>query len=146
MNGCTKNLNTMKKIWKWIKSLFVRENRVEMAVKVLEAIKTFTDTSIDEIIEYALMVVAPTTSTAVTLIKNFISNDLPSILLAYQLIDASDESKTVSEQCELVSKKAKEEGTIKNETDFAAAIAVALSDGELSFVEAKKLVSNYLKS
>lgn len=133
------------KIKNFIKRLFVRDDRIEIAVKIVSAIKTFTDTKIDDILIYVLTLVAPKTATVTAAIEKFISDKLPSLYLALHLIDVSDEAKTISEQTELVSKKMKENGTVEDEKALAAEIATFLEDGKLSYKEAKSLIDKHFK-
>ena len=135
-----------KKIKNFVKGLFVRETRVELALKVAKALTSFRDSSADDIIIYVLNTVAPASATATTLVKNFLSNDLPVLMEALELMDASDESKNKEENMAAVSKTVKKMGEVVDETALQAAITKAFKDGKLSLVEAKEILSDNIKS
>ena len=133
-------------MWKIFKKLFNRKSRIELAVKIARALTSFSDSSVDDIMIYVLNVVAPASATATTLVKNFLTNDLPTLLKAFELMDASDESSVTSENIQSISAAVKQMGTIVDETALQTAINKALEDGKLSLVEAKEILSNNLKS
>lgn len=135
----------MKQFWLNIKNFFLtlltRSERIELAVKVAKALKNFSDSSIDDIIVYVLTVVAPTTSTATSLITSFLKSDLPTILKVLQLMDASDESEDNETNMEAVSAKAKQLGTV-NDTTLESLVKKAMADGKLTYSEAKEILTS----
>jgi hypothetical protein len=132
-------------MWKWIKniigSLFKRSERIELAVKITKALKSFTDTKADNVLAYILSAVGVP---YVTNVKDFLEKNLPAIVINLEMMDVSDEGKTTEECCLLIAKKLKEYGTVKKEEEFATAIAEAMKNKKLSYLEAIQL-SKYLE-
>lgn len=134
------------KIKNFLKKLFNRSDRVELAVSIAKGLKAFSDSSVDDILYYVLNIVSPATSTAVTLAKNFLNNDLPVLLKALEMIDASDETAIQETNINAVVNQVKQFGTVVDETALITAITKALEDGKITLVEAKEILSTNLKS
>lgn len=132
-------------MWKWIKniigSLFKRSERIELAVKITKALKSFTDTKADNVLAYILNAVGvPYAKT----VQEFLENNLSAVVINLELMDVSDEGKTTEECCLLIANKLKEYGTVEKEEEFATAIAEAMENKKLSYIEAAQL-QKYLK-
>lgn len=134
------------KIKNFFKKLLGRSDRVELAVNIAKGLKAFSESSVDDILYYVLNIVSPATSTAVTLAKNFLNNDLPVLLKALELIDVSDETAIQETNINAVVSQIKKFGAVVDETALITAITKAFEDGKITLVEAKEILSNNLKS
>ncbi len=133
------------KIKNFFKKLFIRSDRVELAVSVAKGLKAFADSSFDDVIFYILGVIAPATVAGTTLVKNVLNKDLPVLLKALELIDASDETAIRETNINAVVSQVKQFGSIVDEATLTIAIEKSMKDGKITLGEAKEILSNNLK-
>ncbi len=131
-----------EKIGNFFKKLFNRSDRIDLALKVTKALKSFSDTAADDIIIYVLNVVAPATSTATTLVKNFLDNDLPILLQALELMDVSDNNANTETNKEAVVMAAKKIGECDDKALYSL-VEKAFKDKKLSLSEAKEIIETF---
>ncbi len=136
-------MKVWEKIKGFFKKLFRREDRIEMAVRVARALKNFSDSAVDDIIVYTLTVVAPKSAAITALIKNFLTDDLPLLLQALELMDAGDVSDVNEENITSIAEAVKKMASTVDEEDLLKAISLVMEDGRLTLSEAKELLSKY---
>jgi hypothetical protein len=133
------------KIKNFFKRLFIRQERVEIAVSIAKGLKAFADSSADDILFYVFNILSPATGTVMAFAKNFLNSDLPTLLKALELIDASDETAIRETNINAVVSQVKQFGSIVDQTALTTAIEKSFKDGKITLGEAKDILSNYLK-
>jgi len=136
-----------KKFVSFLKVFFVRSERVELAVKVARALNCFAETKVDDIISYVVGMVAPETAAGLALLEGFLNNDLPVLLRALEMIDASDETSVRETNVNaVVSKVLMFCKTVDKKTLKKAVFKAFESGNKLSLAEAKEILKEYVNN
>jgi len=136
----------LKKIIGFFKVFFVRSERVELAVRVARALNCFTETKADDIISYVVGMVAPETAAGLALIEGFLNNDLPVLLRALEMIDASDETNVRETNVNAVVSKVLLFCKTVDKTTLKKVVSKSFDSGnKLSLAEAKEILKEYVK-
>lgn len=137
-----KNKKVFGKIWYFIKGWFVRETRIERALKIALALKAFMDSEADDVVVYVLSFTS--WGSYASKVQSVLENNLPEIVDKLEIMDVADEGSTKEECAELIVAKMLEKGEIEDKAKVLKIIAENLEDGKFSAKETKAIYK-YIK-
>jgi len=139
----------MKKLWikisEFIKKMYsklIDESKIYIptAIKVVEAIKSVTDSQVDDIILGVIKVMIPNLPhDKIDIIKKKIEDQLPKIILELNLVNVAVNSDNLNDQLQLILnalKLSSDEIKAEKYHVLASKILVILSDGKITWSEA----------